>query len=30
VFPPKTEGTHSAAEPPGTPTEADPHPAGDR
>jgi tellurite resistance protein TerC len=30
VFPPKTEGTHSAAEPPGTPTEADQHPAGDR
>jgi tellurite resistance protein TerC len=30
VFPPKTEGIHSAAEPPGTPTEADQHPAGDR
>jgi tellurite resistance protein TerC len=30
VFPPKTEGTHSAAEPPGTPTEADQHLAGDR
>jgi tellurite resistance protein TerC len=30
VFPPKTEGTHSATEPPGTPTEADQHLAGDR
>jgi tellurite resistance protein TerC len=30
VFPPKTEGTPSATEPPGTPTEADQHLAGGR
>jgi len=28
LFPPKPEGPHSASEPPGTPTTADPHPTG--